>query len=340
MHTNRHSSWLTQPRVLVTGGAGFIGSHVVDALVAANYSVGVIDNLSTGKLENLNPAARLYRVDLRDVAGVARVVAEEQPSVICHQAALCNVRESVRDPAGYALVNVVGTLNLLQAACEAPVRRLIFASTGGAVYGEPQGLPATEESDCHPIDPYGASKLACERYLYTFRHNFGLDTVILRYANVYGPRQDPRGEAGVIAIFAARMLDGEIAIINGDGCQARDYVYVGDVARANLLALHGPCGTYNIGTGVPTDVNTIYRNLARLTGYSQPEQHGPAKIGEVRVIYLDAGRAFRLLGWVPAMPLSKGLAQTVSYFRTRAAVPARTAIRSPDRVMEEPEAIG
>jgi UDP-glucose 4-epimerase len=315
MQNNHQAASVAHPQVLVTGGAGFIGSHISDALVAADYSVGVIDNLSTGKLENLNPAVRLHQVDLRDSAEVARVVAEEQPEVICHQAALCNVRESVRDPVGYAEVNVVGTLNLLQAASEAHVKRFILASTGGAVYGEPQDLPATEASPCQPIDPYGASKLACERYLHTYRHNFGLDTVILRYANVYGPRQDPRGEAGVIAIFAARMLNGEVPIINGDGCQARDYVYVGDVARANMLALHGPSGTYNIGTGVPTDVNTIYRNLARLTGYSAPEQHGPAMMGEVRVIYLDIGRAFRQLGWVPAMPLSKGLAQTVAYLR-------------------------
>ena len=306
--------------VLVTGGAGFIGSHVVDALLAAGHSVAVLDNLSTGKPENLHPGARFHLVDLRDAEAVARVVAEEQPTVICHQAALCDVRGSVTDPAGYAQVNVVGTLNLLQAACAAgSVRRFVFASTGGAVYGEPEELPVTEVCPARPLDPYGASKLACEQFLFTYQHNFGLETVILRYANVYGPRQDPRGEAGVVSIFTGRMLANDAPLINGDGRQTRDYVYVGDVARANLLSLEGRCGTYNIGTGVPTDVNTIFYALAQLTGYTGHEQHGPAKLGEVRTIYLDASRAACELGWAAATPLTQGLARTVAYFKERGA---------------------
>ena len=306
--------------ILVTGGAGFIGSHVVDVLVAAGHNVAVLDNLSTGKRENINPAARFHLADLRDAQAVAHVVAQERPTVICHQAALCDVRGSVTDPVGYAQVNVIGTLNLLQAARAAgSVRRFVFASTGGAVYGEPAELPAREACPARPLDPYGASKLACEHYLFTYQHNFGLETVILRYANVYGPRQDPRGEAGVVAIFTGRLLENEAPLINGDGHNIRDYVYVGDVARANLLAVQGGCGIYNVGTGVPTDVNTVFRALARLTGYTGDEQHGPAKLGEVRTIYLDANRAARELGWAAATPLAEGLGRTVAYFQQRLA---------------------
>lgn len=303
-------------KILVTGGAGFIGSHIVDAFVAQGHSVAVLDNLSTGKRENLNPAARFYLADLRDAAAVAEIVAAEKPEIICHQAALADVRASVADPAGYAQVNVVGTLNLLQAAVKAgSVSRFLFASTGGAVYGEPQELPASEGCPPQPLDPYGVSKLACEYYLYAYRRNFGLAYVALRYANVYGPRQDPYGEAGVVAIFTAAMLEGRPAIINGDGRQSRDFVYVGDVAAANVLALTRGAGIYNIGTGLPTDILTIYRELARIIGYQRPPRHGPPKPGEARHNYLDASKAQRELGWTAEMSLEEGLRRTVAEMR-------------------------
>lgn len=303
--------------ILVTGGAGFIGSHIVDAFIAAGHSVAVLDNLHTGKRENVNPAARFYEADIRDRDALEHIFRTERPHVVCHQAALADVRASLADPVGYAQVNLVGTLNLLEAVrAQGNVRRFLFASTGGAVYGEPLELPASEEHPPRPLDPYGASKLACEHFIDTYRHNHGLRYTILRYANVYGPRQDPFGEAGVVAIFTGGMLAGRQVTINGDGLQRRDFVYVGDVARANLLALEAEgSGIYNLGTGVPTDINTIFRELARLTGYALPEHHGPAKPGEVRDIYLDCSRALRELHWQAEVPLGQGLALTVAHFR-------------------------
>ena len=312
---------MSPERVLVTGGAGFIGSHIVDALVAQGHTVSVVDNLLKGKRENLNAAAHFHQVDIRDADGLARVFSAERPQVIVHQAALADVRGSLVDPTGYAATNIVGTLNLLEAArAGGTVRKFLFASTGGAVYGDPAELPATEKCPVGPLDPYGASKLACEYYIATYRHNYGLDYCLLRYGNVYGPRQDPEGEAGVVAIFAGKMLRGQPAVINGDGLQIRDFVYVGDVARANLAAMERGVGVYNVGTGVPTDINTIFGELAEATRYTHAEAHGPAKLGEVRTTYLDVSRARRELGWAPAVTLSEGLAQTVAYFRERMGV--------------------
>jgi UDP-glucose 4-epimerase len=312
---------LSPERVLVTGGAGFIGSHIVDALVAQGHTVSVVDNLLKGKRENLNPAAHFHQVDIRDVEALGRVFSAERPQAIIHQAALADVRGSLVDPTGYAVTNIVGTLNLLEAArAVGTVRKFLFASTGGAVYGDPAELPATEKCPVGPLDPYGASKLACEYYIATYHHNYGLDYCLLRYANVYGPRQDPEGEAGVVAIFTGRMLRGQPAVIYGDGKQVRDFVYVGDIARANLAALERGTGIYNIGTGVPTDINTIFRELAKITGYRHPEAHSAAKLGEVRTTYLDVSLAQRELGWAPTMTLSAGLAQTSGYFRERMGV--------------------
>jgi UDP-glucose 4-epimerase len=303
-------------RILVTGGAGFIGSHIVDALIGAGHDVVVVDNLHTGRRENLNPAARFYLCDVRDGPALEQVFANEKPTVICHQAALADVRRSLREPAVYAAVNVIGTLNVLEAARACgTVRRFLFASTGGAIYGDPQELPATEGCPVRPLDPYGASKLACEYFMDTYRHNYGLEICVLRYANVYGPRQDPNGEAGVVAIFAGAMLAGRPVVINGDGTQSRDFVFVGDIARANLLALHLGSGIYNLGSGLATDINAVCRQLAQLTGYALPERHGPAKQGEVYTTYLDAGRARRELGWEAATSLREGLATTVACFR-------------------------
>jgi UDP-glucose 4-epimerase len=243
------------------------------------------------------------------------VFAVEKPAVVFHQAAWADVRGSFLDPAGYASVNVVGTLNVLEAARQNGARKIIFASTGGAIYGNPVELPATEACPPRPLDPYGASKLAAEYYLGVYRHNYGLDFCSLRYGNVYGPRQDPRGEAGVVAIFTGQMLRGQPTRINGDGCQQRDFVYVGDIARANVLAMTRGSGVYNLGTGIPADINAIYSELARLTGYNGKAAHGPAKQGEVRTTFLNANRARRELGWNPQMSLSGGLARTVAALR-------------------------
>jgi UDP-glucose 4-epimerase len=301
--------------VLVTGGAGFIGSHIVDQLIEAGYPVLVIDNLHTGKRENLHPEARFFEVDLRDAGAVEEVVARERPAIISHQAALANVRESLIDPVGYVDNNISGTLNLLEAARKHGVRRILFASTGGAIYGEVEQPPATETHPAHPLDPYGASKLACEHYLFLYRHNYGLDYVSLRYPNVYGPRQDPHGEAGVVAIFTDRMLQGEQVIINGDGTQQRDFTYVADVARANVLAAERGSGIYNIGTGVGTNINMLFEVMAQVTGYELHPVHGPAKLGEVRTSILDASLAQVELGWQPTVALKEGLARTAKYFR-------------------------
>ncbi len=303
-------------RILVTGGAGFIGSHVVDAYVEAGHEVIVVDNLTTGKRENLNPAARFYEADIRDRTAMRRVFEETRPEVISHQAALANVRESMEKPLEYADVNILGSLVLLELAREFGVRKFIYASTGGAVYGEPEFLPVTEDHPINPLDNYGASKHAVEHYCYLYKHNYGLDYTILRYPNVYGPRQDPLGEAGVIAIFTGRMLRGDVCIINGSGEQQRDFVYVGDVARANVLALErGGGGTYNLGWGRGVDINSLFRMLADVVGYTQDPVHGPPKLGEVFRIYLDASKARAELGWEPQVPLEEGLRLTVDYFR-------------------------
>lgn len=304
---------------LVTGGAGFIGSHIVDALLNAGYSVAVIDNLSTGRRENLSPAARFYEVDIRDAAAVSAIFEQESPAVVSHQAAQADVRASVVNPAGYAETNIIGTLNLLQAAKSAGTRKFIFASTGGAVYGNPEELPATERCPTRPLDPYGVSKLACEFYMDTYRRNFGMDYCALRYANVYGPRQNAKGEAGVVAIFAKGMLDNRDLTIWGDGRQSRDFVYVEDVAAANVAAAQLGSGIYNIGTGLPTDIVTIARTLQQFIGYTKEIDLGPAKLGEVRHTYLDSHKARRELGWEPQVSLREGLARTVDSFRAKVA---------------------
>lgn len=302
-------------RILVTGGAGFIGSHIVDAFVAAGHQVAVVDNLNTGKLANLNPAASFFQVDIRDAAGLDRVFAQVQPEVISHQAALADVRGSLREPDTYAEVNIIGSIRLLEAARQHGVRKIVYASTGGAVYGEPEYVPVREEHAINPLDPYGASKHTVEHYLFIYKHNYGLDYASLRYPNVYGPRQDPHGEAGVVAIFTGKMLAGEPCTINGDGTQQRDFVYVGDIARANLLAATAGSGIYNIGSGVGTDVNAIFDGLKQAAGYTQDALYGPAKLGEVFKIYLDASKARAELGWESTVSVVDGLRRTVEYFQ-------------------------
>ncbi|HJW89806.1 MAG TPA: NAD-dependent epimerase/dehydratase family protein [Anaerolineales bacterium] len=303
-------------KVLVTGGAGFIGSHVVDAYLAEGYHVVVVDNLSTGRLSNLNPAAKFYQVDIRSPQ-LSDVFEAERPDFVNHHAAQMDVRRSIAEPVLDADINILGSINLLECARRSMVRRLIYISTGGAVYGEPEYLPCDEEHPIKPICQYGASKHTVEHYLYMYQQNYGLDYTVLRYPNVYGPRQDPHGEAGVVAIFTGQMLAGEKVVINGDGEQERDFVYVGDCARCNLLAAttENYNSIYNLGTGRGTNINEIYEALVPLTGYKRQAVYGPAKLGETRRIFLDANKARQSLGWAPSVSLEEGLEQTVAYFR-------------------------
>lgn len=302
-------------RVLVTGGAGFIGSAIVDLLLEEGLEVAVVDNLSTGRRENVNPKSRLHVTDIRDPE-LAAVFAAQRPEVVFHQAARANVRESFQFPVDYADVNILGSLNLLECCRRFGVRKVVYASTGGAVYGEPRQLPVTEEHPVRPLDPYGASKHHVEHYLELYRNSYGLDYTILRYPNVFGARQDPNGEAGVIAIFIGRMLAGEAPTINGSGRQERDFVHVSDVAKANWLALERGSGQIlNIGSGRGTSVEWISGCLKRLTGYLGAILHGPAKPGEVFRIFLDSTRAREVLGWQPRVPVEEGLQMTVEHFR-------------------------
>jgi UDP-glucose 4-epimerase len=301
-------------KILVTGGAGFIGSHVADIFIAAGHSVVILDDCSTGKPANVNPAAKLVQADIRD-PNLETLFAAEKFEIVSHQAAKANVRESMDKPLFYADVNILGSLNILELARKHGVRKIIYASTGGATYGEPQYVPVDEAHPINPLDPYGASKHHVEHYLYLYRAHYGLQYTILRYPNVYGPRQDPHGEAGVVAIFTGKMLRGEQPIINGTGEQQRDFVYVGDVARANLLSLDkGDGEIYNIGSGRGTTVNEIFDHLQELTHFAGQRAHGPPKLGEVSRIYLKADKAKAELGWDVQVSLADGLAQTVTYF--------------------------
>ncbi len=303
-------------RVLVTGGAGFVGSHVADAYLAAGHHVAVVDTLVTGRAEHVPPQATLYPVDIRSPQ-LRDVFERERPEVVNHHAAQASVAASVADPRADADVNVLGTVHLLTLCVRFGVRRFVFASTGGAIYGDPVRLPVAEDHPCDPLSPYGTSKLAAEAYVRLFGRG-GLSWVILRYGNVYGPRQDPAGEAGVVAIFARAMLDGRTPTIFGDGQQTRDFVYVEDVARANLLATEAEgCEVVNIGTGQETSVAEIFRALAELTGFRGAPQFGPPRPGDVRRIALDCTRAGRWLGWRPQVPLTEGLRRTVEWFRAR-----------------------
>jgi UDP-glucose 4-epimerase len=306
-------------RILVTGGAGFIGSHTVDALIATGgHQLSILDDLSAGKREQVNSAASFAQTDLRDALAVKELIARERPEVIVHLAAQMDVRRSVADPAFDAQVNLVGFLNLIEAAREQGLRRVIFASTGGAIYGEQERFPCDEDHARRPVSPYGVAKFATEAYLFFYKVQYGIDYVALRYANVYGPRQDPHGEAGVVAIFCGRILEGRPCTIYGDGGQTRDYVYVGDVVRANLAAIQSPVsGAFNIGTGVETDVNRLYRELASAAGSSATPTYGPARPGEQRRSVISAARAARELGWRPEVKLADGLAHTFRFFKER-----------------------
>ena len=301
----------------MTGGAGFIGSHVVDAYIAAGHEVAVLDNFSTGSQANVNPAVEVHRVDLRDQAGVEKVVASFRPEIVNHHAAQSEVPKSIADPGLDAHINIVGGLNLLKASVDHRVKKVIFISTGGALYGEPDMVPAGEDHPVRPLSPYGTSKFSFEQYLGTFKRTFGMEYTVLRYANIYGPRQDFYAEEGrVVAIFASRMLARKPVTIDGDGEQSRDMLHVGDAATANLAALESGDGeTFHVSTGVPVSVNDLFRKLAVLTGYKMEPNLGPRRKGDVYRIALDNARARQGLGWEPRVSLEEGLSLTVDYFR-------------------------
>jgi len=302
-------------RILVTGGAGFIGSHLVDALIGAGHQVTVVDNLATGRREFVHPHAQLHRTSVTEPS-LSEVFSETKPQAVFHLAAQVSVLHSIDDPLSDARTNVLGGLNVLEACVRSGVPRLIFSSTGGALYGDPEQLPCSEDHPLRPLSPYGAAKASVETYLQYYRQTRGLLTFSLRYGNVYGPRQDPHGEAGVIAIFSRALLDERPVTIFGDGNQERDFVYVGDVVAANLSCLSSQdSGAYNIGTGQGTSVNEIVAHLRRLTGSKAKAIHVAPKSGEVYRITLDARRAQQQLGWTPRVPLAEGLARTVDYFR-------------------------
>ncbi|MBL8922348.1 MAG: NAD-dependent epimerase/dehydratase family protein [Myxococcaceae bacterium] len=305
-------------KIIVTGGAGFIGSNVVDAFVALGHEVLVLDDLSTGQRENLNPKAELVHADIRSEQA-AKAVEAFAPEVLNLHAAQIDVRRSVSDPRFDADVNVGGLLNVLEAARRAGrLKRAIYAASGGSMYGDTQQVPTPETHPCGAVSPYGVSKHACELYLQAWRGIYGLHDVALRYANVYGPRQNPHGEAGVVAIFTERLVHGKPCTINGDGGQTRDFVHVADVTRANVLALTTSfVGGVNIGTGIETDVNTVYRHLSAAAGVTAPALHAPAKLGEQRRSVLDNRKAKDVLGWAPSFDIAGGLANTVAWFKAR-----------------------
>ncbi|MFN0061068.1 MAG: NAD-dependent epimerase/dehydratase family protein [Myxococcaceae bacterium] len=305
-------------KILVTGGAGFIGSHVCDALVGAGHAVFALDNMTSGKRENLDARVRLLELDIRSPEA-ARWIETERPEALFHLAAQMDVRRSVEDPRFDADCNVGGSLNLLEAGRRSGLKKVVFSSTGGAIYGEQDVFPAPETHPTRPLSPYGVSKAAGELYLGYYHAQYGLPYVALRYANVYGPRQNPHGEAGVVAIFSERLVKGQPCTINGDGKQTRDFVFGPDVAKANLAALTSThVGAVNIGTGIETDVNALYAGLARAAGSSQKATHAPGKPGEQRRSSVDATLAKGVLGWSPTVALDEGLSSTVTFFREKA----------------------
>jgi UDP-glucose 4-epimerase len=303
-------------KILVTGGAGFIGSNLADALVEKGFEVVIVDNLSTGFKEFLPPQAKFYLNDICDRQALQSIFSREKPSFVFHLAAQIDVRKSVEDPAFDANCNILGSLNLIDQALVHNVSRFIYISTGGAIYGEPQFLPVTEDHPINPLCNYGVSKHAVEHYLYQYQKNFDLKYTVLRLPNVYGPRQNPLGEAGVNAIFIHKMLEGQTPTIFGDGQQLRDYVYVSDIVSACLCALErGDNQIFNIGCGTGTSVNEIYRSLQQIIGFAGAPIYAPPRKGEVYKIYLDASKANRIMNWAPQVPFYEGLVKTVEWHK-------------------------
>jgi len=303
-------------KILVTGGAGFIASHITDALVNEGHQVVVLDDLSSGFEKNINPKAKFVKGNICDKELVEKLFSEEKFDLVNHHAAQMDVRRSVKDPAFDANTNIIGTINLLQNAVKYKVKKFMFASTGGAVYGEQVYFPADENHPTQPRSPYGISKLAVEKYLYFYNAEYGLNYTILRYANIYGPRQNPFGEAGVVAIFSTKLLKGEQPVINGSGEQTRDYVFVGDVVKANLLTLNDTANDiYNVGTGIETNVNQLFHKLNSIIKANKEEKHGPAAPGEQMRSVITSEKLFKKFGWKPSTNLDEGLKLTIDFFR-------------------------
>jgi UDP-glucose 4-epimerase len=309
---------------MVTGGAGFIGSTLVDRLLVDGHEVDVVDDLSSGSLSNLAAARSrkpgrftFHRLDIRST-GVVELITSRRPEVIMHLAAQMDVRVSVARPLFDAEVNILGSLNVCQGALAAKARKVVFAGSGGTLYGEPDELPVREGHAQHPLSPYGVAKKAVGDYLHYYREVHGLDSTVLALANVYGPRQDPHGEAGVVAIFAGRLLAKERATVYGDGSQTRDFVYVDDVVDAFARAADAGSGlTLNVGTGVETSVHALYDTMARIVGFADAPRYAPLRAGELARNALDPGRARVHLGWAPRVDMETGLTRTIAWFRDR-----------------------
>lgn len=312
-------------RALVTGGAGFIGSHLVDRLLSEGFRVAIVDNLSAGKIQNLNSAATFYHADITHTA-VDEILGREQPDLIFHLAARVSVANSAQNPVDNADVNVIGTLKLLEAARKIGLEKFIFASTGGAIYGDPEENPCSEETPIEPVSPYGLSKHVGEQYIDLFHRLYRLNFTNLRYGNVYGPRQDAFGEAGVIPIFIQAMLNGNRPRIYGDGDQERDFIYVDDIVEANIQAIHGGHNrTMNVGTGVGTSVNRLLKLLKESLNFHHDAEQRPRRHGDVHKIFLDCSEALEHLGWSPKTPLEEGLRKTVEYYSGEALPSRRSA---------------
>jgi len=304
-------------KILVTGGAGFIASQIADAFIADGHKVFILDNLSTGFETNINPKAVFIKADIGDKS-LSSLFEKEKFDVVNHHAAQMDVRRSVADPAFDATTNILGTINLLQNCIRTGVKKFMFASTGGAVYGEQSYFPADEHHPIAPLSPYGISKFTVEKYLYFYHVQYNLNYTILRYANIYGPRQNPFGEAGVVAIFSTKLLKGDQPVINGSGLQTRDYVFVGDVVKANLTTLKDDVSDiYNIGTGIETDVNELFHIINNAAGKGMIEKHGPPAAGEQMRSVITSDKIFNKFNWRPSTKLETGLNQTVNFFKER-----------------------
>ncbi|MZG52565.1 MAG: NAD-dependent epimerase/dehydratase family protein [Nitrospinae bacterium] len=303
--------------ILVTGGAGFIGSHIVNTYIEAGHSVTIIDDLSTGEMQLVNPEATFYKLDIHSPE-VKNVLEKEKISAINHHAAQISVTESVADPLFDANSNIIGTLQLLQNAVSLGIEKFIFASTGGAMYGEQKSFPASEDHPCQPLSPYAISKLCAENYINYFGTEHGLNTTVLRYSNVYGPHQNPHGEAGVVAIFCQRLMKGLPPVIFGDGEQTRDFISVRDVAKANTIALDPECkGVFNVGTGKETSVNFLTKGLIKVSGIDAKTEYNPARNGEQRRSSINSRKFLERFGWEPCVSLEEGLVETFDYFKNK-----------------------
>ena len=304
-------------KILVTGGAGFIASQISDAYFREGHEVYILDNLSTGFEKNINPKAHFIKSDITS-SSILDIFTKEKFDVVNHHAAQIDVRKSVNDPIFDANTNILGTINLLQCCVKTGVKKFMFASTGGAVYGEQAYFPADENHPTNPVSPYGITKLTIEKYLFFYKNEYGLNYTILRYANVYGPRQNPFGEAGVVAIFTNKLLENENPVINGDGKQTRDYVFVEDVVNANVITLNSqPSEIYNVGTGIETSVNELFAMLNCIAGNKAMEKHGPAPKGEQARSVISSDQLFKKFNWKPSIKISEGLEKTFDSFKSK-----------------------